>query len=193
MERALQLPGFYGEEAIRLEDRNGLTVSYWRSLEDIKGWRDDAKHTATRRLGIANWYERYDLRVAEVSRSYGLGREQRETADPKASHEDKALAVIFSSLRSDGNDQAYQEAAEKMAERAGQQVGFQDLISLKSDDGYGITISFWRRPSDCAAWRADPVHQKIQELGRARWYRDYFVRVGKVLRQKKFSRAINRD
>ena len=72
-----------------------------------------------------------------------------------------------------------------MAERAGQQNGFLDLMSLRREDGYGMTISFWQRPTDAAAWRADPVHQKIQKKGRDHWYEDYWVRVGKVLRQKK--------
>ena len=76
MARAQELPGFYGEEAIRLDDRNGLSVSYWRSLEDIQEWREDPDHTEIRNLGIANWYESYDLRIVEIVRSYCLRNRQ---------------------------------------------------------------------------------------------------------------------
>ena len=188
MDKAMRLPGFYGEEAIRLEDRNGLTVSYWRSLEDIKEWRDDTEHKATRRLGIANWYQQYDLRVAEITRAYGLGREQVQGQSTSCKDGDGPLAVIFSSVRSEGDDEAYGQAAEEMASLASERKGFVDLMGLKRDDGYGITISFWAHPTAAAAWRADPTHLAIQKKGRDRWYEDYWVRVGRVLRQKNFSR-----
>ncbi len=77
-----------------------------------------------------------------------------------------------------------------MTEWEGRQNGFLDLMSLRREDGYGITISFWRRSADAAEWRADSDHQKIQKKGRDHWYEDYWVRVGKVLRQKKFTTSL---
>lgn len=188
MDKAMRLSGFYGEEAIRLEDRNGLTVSYWRSLEDIKEWRDDTEHKATRLLGTKNWYQQYDLRVVEINRSYGLDRSQQEVAAAPTERDDGPIAVIFSSLRAKGNNNAYDQAAQDMARLAAEQQGYMDLMSLRREDGYGLTISFWRDFANATAWRANPTHLAIQKKGRDRWYEDYWVRVGKVYCQKNFSR-----
>jgi heme-degrading monooxygenase HmoA len=188
MNKALRLPGFYGEEAIRLGDQNGVSVSYWRSPEDIKEWRDDLDHKATRRLGIANWYQQYDLRVAQITRTYGLGRERLVAQSSSGKGGNDPLVVIFSSLRTDGDDEAYGQAAEEMAKLGGEQEGFLDMVSLKREDGYGITISYWRGSAGAAAWQANPTHRAVQKKGRERWYEDYRVRVGPVLRQKTFSR-----
>lgn len=188
MDKAMRLPGFYGEEAIRLEDRNGLTVSYWRSLEDIKEWRDDTQHKATRRLGTKNWYQQYDSRVVEIRRSYGRGRAPQEAAAASTERDDGPIAVIFSSLRAKGNNNAYDQAAQDMARLAAEQHGYMDLMSLRREDGYGLTISFWSRAADAAVWRANPTHLAIQKKGRDRWYEDYWVRVGQVYSKKNFSR-----
>ena len=191
MDRAMRLPGFYGEEAIRLEDRNGLIVSYWRSLEDLKEWQDDTEHKATGRLGIANWYQQYDLRVVEIKRSYGHDRAPQEVAAASANHNDGPIAVIFSSLRTEGDDESYGQAAEEMAELASVQEGFVDLVSLRREDRFGITVSIWRDIATATTWRANPRHLAIQKKGRDRWYEDYWVRVGRVLRQKNFHGDVN--
>jgi heme-degrading monooxygenase HmoA len=65
-------PGFLGMESAR-EDL-GITVSYWRDLESIVAWKADLRHLAAQQKGRADWYERYQVRVARVERDYGFGR-----------------------------------------------------------------------------------------------------------------------
>jgi heme-degrading monooxygenase HmoA len=67
---ALQ-PGYLGVESTRDETGLGITVSYWRTLDDISAWRREVEHSATRNQGRAQWYSHYELRVARVERAYG--------------------------------------------------------------------------------------------------------------------------
>ena len=67
---ALQ-PGYLGVESARGADGLGITVSYWRTPDDIAAWRRHAEHTAARNDGRARWYSHYELRVARVERAYG--------------------------------------------------------------------------------------------------------------------------
>lgn len=65
-ELARRQPGFLGIDSARQEI--GITVSYWRTLEDIRAWREHAAHAATRQQGRRQWYAQYTLRVAKVER-----------------------------------------------------------------------------------------------------------------------------
>ncbi len=72
MERlAESIPGFLGIESVRDIDGAGITVSYWRSEAAIARWRDHPDHLDSKALGRAEWYERYELRVARVERATG--------------------------------------------------------------------------------------------------------------------------
>lgn len=64
-------PGFLGVESARGADGLGITVSYWRTPEDIAAWRRHAEHTLAREAGRAQWYAHYELRIAQVQRAYG--------------------------------------------------------------------------------------------------------------------------
>jgi heme-degrading monooxygenase HmoA len=71
VELAAQQPGFLGVESVRGADGFGITVSYWRSEEDIAAWRRHAEHRVAQEQGRAQWYEHYELRVARVDRAWG--------------------------------------------------------------------------------------------------------------------------
>src|SRR5262245_44191559 len=60
---AAQQPGYLGIEHAGGAD-GAITVSYWRSLEDIAAWRRHADHLAAQRAGRERWYRGYVLRVA---------------------------------------------------------------------------------------------------------------------------------
>lgn len=70
-ELAAQQPGYLGVESTRDGEGLGITVSYWRSAQDIAAWRREIEHTAARDQGRAHWYSHYELRVAKVERAYG--------------------------------------------------------------------------------------------------------------------------
>jgi len=70
VELAHQQPGFLGVESARQEI--GITVSYWKSLEAIKQWKQNAEHLVAQQLGKTKWYESYKVRICQVVMSYEL-------------------------------------------------------------------------------------------------------------------------
>ena len=70
VELAAQQPGFLGIDSARDPNGVGITVSYWESLEAIRGWREQAEHLVAQRLGKEKWYEWFHLRIARVERDY---------------------------------------------------------------------------------------------------------------------------
>lgn len=88
-------------------------------------------------------------------------------------------AVIFTSTLSD-DDQGYAAMAERMVELAAEQPGFLGLESAR--DGLGITVSYWRDLAAIAAWKANAEHREAQQLGRARWYGGFRLRIARVER-----------
>lgn len=65
-ELARQQPGFLGVDSAR--SGVGITVSYWRSLEDIERWRTNTAHQAAQDLGRKRWYRSFFTRIARVER-----------------------------------------------------------------------------------------------------------------------------
>ncbi len=69
-ELAAQQPGFLGIESAR--SGLGITVGYFRSLEDIANWKKHVEHAEAQRRGRADWYSAYQVRIAKVERAYGF-------------------------------------------------------------------------------------------------------------------------
>lgn len=67
-ELAKRQPGFLGIESAR-EDQ-GITVSYWKTLEAISNWKKDVDHLNAQQKGIASWYTYYKVRICLVEREY---------------------------------------------------------------------------------------------------------------------------
>jgi heme-degrading monooxygenase HmoA len=74
MRLAGEQPGFLGVESAGGGGTLGITVSYWRSLEDIAAWKAQADHQIAQRRGRSEWYRRFRLRVAKVERQSGFDR-----------------------------------------------------------------------------------------------------------------------
>lgn len=74
LELAARQPGFLGVESARGGDGLGITVSYWESEAAISAWKRHAEHAVAQEQGKSLWYEAYELRVARVERSSGMGR-----------------------------------------------------------------------------------------------------------------------
>jgi heme-degrading monooxygenase HmoA len=91
-------------------------------------------------------------------------------------------AVIFTSQRTEG-DRGYGQMAERMVELASQQPGFLGVESVRSTDGFGITVSYWSSEEAIVAWKAHMEHKPAQEAGKRVWYADYQLRVAKVERE----------
>jgi heme-degrading monooxygenase HmoA len=67
---ARQQNGFLGVESAREEV--GITVSYWKSLEDIATWKAHTDHLFAQRKGRSDWYRQYKVRICLVEREYGF-------------------------------------------------------------------------------------------------------------------------
>lgn len=70
VELAAEQDGFLGVEYAR--EGVGITVSYWRDLEAIKNWKENAEHSIAREKGRADWYSAFKTRIAKVERDYGF-------------------------------------------------------------------------------------------------------------------------
>ena len=76
MERlAAEQPGYLGIESARTPGGLGITVSYWRTVEEARAWKGVAAHAGAQKLGRERWYRAYRVRIAEVAREYGFARE----------------------------------------------------------------------------------------------------------------------
>lgn len=70
VELAAKQDGFLGIESARNEV--GITVSYWKDLESIKSWKENAEHAFAQKQGRKKWYQAYKTRIARVEREYGF-------------------------------------------------------------------------------------------------------------------------
>jgi heme-degrading monooxygenase HmoA len=60
--------GFLGIESAR--NSVGITVSYWKSLDAIKNWKQQSDHLATQQKGRQDWYTWYKVRICKIEREY---------------------------------------------------------------------------------------------------------------------------
>jgi len=63
-----QQDGFLGVESVRNE--LGITVSYWKSIEAIKNWKENTDHLVAQKQGRDVWYAHYKVRICKVERDY---------------------------------------------------------------------------------------------------------------------------
>lgn len=109
---------------------------------------------------------------------YGFGMISKTPSPPY-------WAVIFTSLRTEGDD-GYGAMAEVMEAMAAGQPGCLGIESAR--DGLGITVSYFRDLESIAAWKENVRHLAAQRLGRERWYEAYKVRIARVERDYGFER-----
>ncbi len=100
------------------------------------------------------------------------------------------LAVIFTNRRAGWGesdvDAAYGAAAQRMEELARTIPGYLGIESARSDDGVGITVSYWETEDAIAEWRGHPEHLDVQASGRDDWYEWCELRVAPVERAASF-------
>jgi len=97
------------------------------------------------------------------------------------------VAVIFTSLRTPGDD-GYAVTSAEMLEMAARQPGYLGVESARSGpEELGITVSYWASLDAVRAWKAVAEHQLAQRRGREKWYRAYRTRICTVEREYGFS------
>jgi len=90
-------------------------------------------------------------------------------------------AVIFSSQRNQ-SEGGYGVTADRMVELAATQPGYLGIETTRGEDGFGITVSYWRSEADIVAWKRNAEHSIARERGRTQWYEHYELRVALVQR-----------
>jgi heme-degrading monooxygenase HmoA len=90
-------------------------------------------------------------------------------------------AVIFTSQRTSA-DEGYGETGDRMVELASAIPGFLGVEGARSEEGVGITVSYWASEEAIAAWKSQVEHEAAQAKGKQRWYQHYKLRVAKVER-----------
>ena len=91
------------------------------------------------------------------------------------------IVVIFEAeIRS--LDGEYQHLAKQLRQLATEKYRCLRFESVTEGEKE-IAVSYWHSLEDVNAWKADPLHQKAQQKGRAFWYRHYTVTIAEVLHQ----------
>lgn len=72
VELAMQQDGFLGLEWAGGEAE--ITVSYWKDLESIRKWHENAEHKIAQQKGYQIWYQSLKIRIARVERDYDFER-----------------------------------------------------------------------------------------------------------------------
>lgn len=70
VELASLQPGFLEIESVKDELHQGITVSYWKSLEDIRLWKENSTHKLAKSRGKLEWYLKYKTRICLVEKEY---------------------------------------------------------------------------------------------------------------------------
>jgi len=82
------MDGFISVERFRSLSDPGklLSLSFWRDEEAVRAWRNTPAHRATQGEGRAGVFADYRLRIAVVSRDYGMADREEAPADSRAAH-----------------------------------------------------------------------------------------------------------
>lgn len=63
-----------------------LSLQFWRDDACLTAWRNLEAHRAAQSAGRATMFREYRLRIAEVTRDYGLNERAEAPADSRAAH-----------------------------------------------------------------------------------------------------------
>lgn len=95
-------------------------------------------------------------------------------------------AVIFSTQLSEEDPVGYAKIADRMATLAAKQPGYLGIETLRGDDGFGMTASYWESLESISNWRKNAEHKIAQESGKTKWYEKYKIRICLVEREYDF-------
>lgn len=90
--------------------------------------------------------------------------------------------VVFNSVRTVEDGEAYAETAQELFELVQEQPGYLGADSARGANGLGITVAYFRDEESIANWRRHADHAAARKLGKERWYSSYAIHIGKVER-----------
>ncbi|WP_406353519.1 antibiotic biosynthesis monooxygenase family protein [Streptomyces sp. NBC_00658] len=109
-------------------------------------------------------------------------------ATPVAAHEPPYYAVVFTSLRTEG-DNGYGETAERMGELVKEIPGFLGEDYARTPGGLGISVAYFRDEAAIEEWRNHQEHRVAKKHGRDHWFERYSIHISKVEHSHGFERA----
>jgi len=82
------VPGFISVERFQslADPEKLLSLSFWQDEAAVAAWRNTAEHRTAQALGRAGVFRDYRIRIAELSRDYGLADRADAPSDSKAAH-----------------------------------------------------------------------------------------------------------
>ena len=66
-----------------------LSLSFWKDEESVKGWRTLEEHRHAQYEGRHGIFKDYHLRIAEVTRDYGMFEREEAPVDSRQYHDGK--------------------------------------------------------------------------------------------------------
>lgn len=92
-------------------------------------------------------------------------------------------AAIFSSVRTQEDEEGYGAMGLQMLELVHKQPGFLGFEGApKAPDGFSVFVSYWQSAENIKAWRDEIEHEGARRQGRETWYGAYKIRIAKVER-----------
>lgn len=87
-EELLKMDGFISIERFQSLTDPGkiLSLQFWRDDACLTAWRNLDAHRAAQSAGRSTMFKEYRLRIAEVTRDYGLDERDQAPADSRAAH-----------------------------------------------------------------------------------------------------------
>ena len=96
------------------------------------------------------------------------------------------VVALFRSRLRPGQQGEYREVAVRMLELARAMPGFVGFKTFAADDGERISVVEFESLGALEAWRDHEEHMDAQRAGRERFYSDYRLQVGELIRDYGF-------
>ena len=98
------------------------------------------------------------------------------------------VTIFRSRLGPDAVENGYGEVSEDIEQRAYAMPGFISHDFVMSEDGERVSIVVFDSWDSHEAWRKDPEHRRVQELGRTKFYASYDISVCERVKRSTFAR-----
>ncbi len=102
-------------------------------------------------------------------------------------------AMVFTSHRTDDDDNGYTAMSDHMFALAAQQPGYLGVEAVHGADGFGMTAWYWESLDSIRNWRAQAEHKIAQQQGQATWYEQYKLRICLVEAEYSFEDTAGRS
>lgn len=90
--------------------------------------------------------------------------------------------VVFTSIRTK-IDEGYSKLNDELWEDVQKLEGFIGAESMRGDDGFGVTVLYFKDMETIREWSKYQKHIGAKQLAKEKWYSDYRVRIAKVERE----------